>query len=283
MSSVATTDASAQQGVWEKHARQWNRVGSPLRPAPEDGRLALALAQPCLLGDEEHRVAILGVTPELIQLPWSGNVVLQAYDHSAEMIASVWQPHPRIRCSVRQADWRSLPLDAGSIDAVLGDGSLNVMPDIRGIRVVLAEIARILKPTGRLVLRCFLAPEERESLQQVAAAALQGRIASFHALKWRVAMALPRDSSCSVAVAAIGDAFNDLFADRDVLARGAGWERHTIDTIDVYQGSDTRYSFPTWTDLQACSAPYFCVVERRVADYELAERCPTVGFRPLSA
>jgi ubiquinone/menaquinone biosynthesis C-methylase UbiE len=61
----------------------------------------------------------------------------------------------------------ALPLDDGSVDCVVANGILNLSPDKS---VVLAEIARVLKPTGRFVLaettlRHDLPPDSVQSLE----------------------------------------------------------------------------------------------------------------------
>lgn len=270
-----------QQGVWSQHAAQWQRVGAPLRPTEDDGRLMLAMAAPALqAGAGPASIVVLGVTPEVVQLPWPEPASLEAFDHSAEMIASVWRPHPSLPSSVRQVSWQAMPLAGHSVDVAAGDASLNALPALSDYDDVLAEVARVLKPTGALVLRCFIRPDVAETLDAVAAAALSGRIASFHALKWRVAMARPNGAEFSVAVADILADFERIFPDRDHLARCAGWPRTTIDTIDAYRGVSTRYTFPTLAALLARCAAHFELAETGVGRYELAERCPTIRLRP---
>lgn len=270
----------AQQGVWTQHSGQWQRIGSPLRPLPEDAERALAFVAPAL--GKASRVLVLGVTPELVQAAWPADTRLLAVDHSGPMISSIWQPNPRIDSTVLQACWQELPLPARSVAAIAGDGSLNALPHADDIRRVLAETARVLAPGGLMALRCYIRPETQESLDAVRDAALQGDIGSFHALKWRIAMALPIGPDCSVAVSAILAAFEWLFPDREELACRAGWPREIIDTIEAYRGNDTRYCFPTLPLLAAMAAAHFRISAQRHGDYELAERCPTLCFQPLS-
>ena len=272
---------TASLSVWKQHSRQWHRVGAPLRPSPEDGDLMMVLANPFLASSPHPRVVVMGVTPEVVQLPWPVSTQLLALDHSAEMIAQVWSPHARIQSRVGQARWQAMPVDGGSVDVVVGDGSLNVLPQLDDYGAVLAEIARVLKPDGCLVVRCFVRPDEMESLSDVSRAALDGRVGSFHALKWRVAMALGGEGSFSVAVADIHAAFNRCFPDRNVLAERAGWMRETIDTIDAYRGAATRYTFPTMQAICSVASPLFEIEETRCGHYELKERCPTLRLTRL--
>jgi SAM-dependent methyltransferase len=268
------------QGVWRRNSRHWSQVGSPLRPLPEDGELMMALAQASLQGRAEPCIAVLGVTPEVVQQPWPDGSSLVALDHSAEMIRSVWQPHPRIASRVAQARWEQIPLADQSVDLAVGDGSLNNLTHVGDYGTVVAEVARILRPGGAMVLRCFVRPDQRESIAAIAHDVWQGHVKSFHALKWRLAMLITGEDDASVKVADIRDLFESTFADRQALAEATGWPRGAIDTIDSYRGLSTRYTFPTLDQFRRAAGPALRVEAVRSAGYELADRCPTLLFVP---
>ena len=273
-------DSRGNLDVWQRSAKVWKLVAaSPQRPVEEDGRLMLRLASPVLAGQLAPGVLVLGVTPEIVQLPWPAGTTLTALDHSADMIASLWRPNARIDSRVARARWQSMPVKEGSTSLVAGDGSLNTLPSLRDYPDVLAELVRVLRPGGRLVLRCFLRPEQQEPIEAVAAAAFSGGIRSFSALKWRIAMALDGGSSFSVAVADIRAAFDRLFPDRDRLARASGWELRTLNAIDNYKDLATRFNFPTLTAMRAAVAPGFELAEVCHGHYELAGQCPTLLFQ----
>jgi SAM-dependent methyltransferase len=268
---------SEQAAVWGRHAGQWSRVGTPLKPSLEDGELTLAALQPVFDRHPERcRIAILGVTPELVQLPWPQTVVLQAYDHSAGMIAKVWQPNPVVASSVQQVDWCELPLDSAMLHAAVGDGSLNVLPHLGDYGGVLRELNRVLVPKGRVVIRCFIRPDVTETLDDVVSAIQAAKVGSFHALKWRFAMSLANVPGSSVAVSDIHRAIEDRFPSRGALAQATGWPEAVIDTIDAYRDSPTRYSFPTLTEMRERCLTYFDVESVTQGTYELADRCPTL-------
>lgn len=269
-----------QNAVWSRHSSQWQKVGAPLRPTTQDADLMLAaVASRLSRWDGEASVAVLGVTPELVQLPWPSHVKLCAFDHSAEMIASVWQAHRSVPSSVTLASWQNLPLPESSLGLVVGDGSLNVLPSLQDYPALLSELDRVLLPEGLVCLRCFIRPDRRESLAAVAADAEEGKILSFHSLKWRIAMSLSEGPEFSVAVADIHAAFGTVFRDRAALAQRSGWPLAVIDTIDAYQGASTRYTFPTLDALAGVCSPYFLIEKVAYGDYELAERCPTLSLR----
>jgi SAM-dependent methyltransferase len=266
-----------QAAVWGQHAQQWSRVGPPLKPSAEDADLTLLGLQSVFAQHPNMcQVAILGVTPELVLLPWPDFVHLFAFDHSAEMIAQVWQPHPVVISSVHEADWRKFPLETGSIQAAVGDGSLNVLPHLQDYRAVLEELHRVMAPGAVLVIRCFIRPDKVETLPEVIAAVHASQVGSFHALKWRCAMSLADVPGASVAVSDIHAAFETSFPSRLLLSEMTGWPEAQIDTIDAYKGAPTRYNFPTLQEMRDRCAPYFDVEDVRYAIYEMADRCPTL-------
>jgi ubiquinone/menaquinone biosynthesis C-methylase UbiE len=224
---------------------------------------------------EKCRIAVLGVTPELVLLPWPRTVVLDAFDHSAEMIANVWQEHPTVPSRVHEADWQSLPLAAGQIHAAVGDGLWTTIPALAQYPEVLKELHRVLVARGRVIIRCFIQPDVAEPVPSVVAAALSGGVGSFHALKWRLAMALVNPEDASVAVADIHRAFEANFPSRLALSQVTGWTQEQIDTIDAYRHAATRYTFPTVSQMREQCLPWFEVLSVEQGSYELAERCPT--------
>lgn len=276
------SNTSDQCGVWQRHSIQWNKLGSPQRPSPQDGAIMMAAVSADLARAAAADIVVLGVTPEVVLLPWPAPVRLHAFDHSAEMIATVWQPHPQIVSSAQQASWQSLPLADHSVCVAVGDGSFNSLPELTDYTDVLRELARVLQPDALLCMRYYALPSVRESLLAVGAAVQAGQVQGFHALKWRIAMAVCEGPTFSIAVPAIRAAFDALFPDRDGLAAATGWPREVIDTIDAYQGLLTRYTFADLDTLQALCAPWFTLEAMSCGDYELAGRCPTLSLRRRS-
>jgi SAM-dependent methyltransferase len=275
-------DCNAGTDLWKRNSMRWHLVTSPQRPIEEDGRLMLEMAAPILAAKPAPGVLVMGVTPEIVQLAWPAGTRLTALDQSADMIATIWRPHPSIDSRVARARWQAMPLKDHAIDLGVGDGSLNALPSLADYPAVVAQLSRVLRPGGALVIRCFVRPDRQESLAEVAAEALAGRIAKFAALRWRLAMAMAGGDSFTVAVAEIGVAFNRAFPDRDHLAHVTGWERASLDMIDDYRNAVTRFSFPTLEVLRAAIAPGFELAGLRHGRYELAERCPTLLLRRTS-
>ncbi len=267
--------------VWQQHASQWELVGAPLRPSPIDAVLmrSAVLARHGQAA-RDLQVSVLGVTPEVVGLDWPLGSTIRAFDHSADMVQKVWRPHPTLHSEVCLTDWSQLPLASGSVDVFAGDNSLGALPTFAKSQEVLRELHRAIKPTGLLCLRCFIAPAVPETLQAIKDDVAQGRVQSFHALKWRLAMALCSGPDQNVVVHRIVECFDTLFPDRQALSRVHGWPLVVINTIDAYRDKDVLYTFFTLAALERFAAPWFTIQGIQYPDYELAPRCPTVTLVP---
>lgn len=262
--------APASADHWQAHARQWSRIGGPLRPSGEDVSIMRAI-----LGPAPGTGLLLGVTPELTVL----SERLIAVERDAAMIERHWVPRGSGQ-SVRKGDWLELPLAPDSVDFAAGDGSLTMLRHTTGYVRLFGQLRTCLRDQATLALRVFSAPERPETPQQVADAALCGAIGSFHAYKWRMAMALVAQAGDpNIAVSAIGDAIERLTPGRDALARRTGWPQADIDTIDAYRGSLAVYSFPTLAQLRAAIPAGFEEVGVFYGSYELAQCCPIIALR----
>lgn len=258
---------------WRAHAQQWSRIGSPLRPSDED----VALMAGWLGGqpDQPGHGLLLGVTPELTVLSDS----LLALDRDGAMIARLWRPRTP-RQTAQQADWLDAASDDARFDFAAGDGSINAIAYADDYSRLFARLRERLRDNALLVLRVFCTPEHGETPEAVLAAANQGGIGSFHAFKWRLAMAMvARRRDPNICVHDIREQFQALVPDRARLAAAAGWPAADIDTIDVYRDSPTVYSFPTRSQLRAALPDYCEEIGCGNGTYELAERCPVIAFR----
>jgi SAM-dependent methyltransferase len=269
---------------WQRHAQQWSQVGAPLRPSPED----IAGMRTALTGWSGERgpstpvVLVLGMTPELCRLGRELGGRVMAVDNSADMIRALWPRDARDCDRAICADWRQVPLPAGSIDVVLADGSLSALPFPGGYAALLAELRRLLRPGGRCLIRCFVSPDRKETVEGVFAALLQGEIGNFHVLKWRLAMALQPEAAAGVAVGRVWQALHREWADPARLAERFHWPLEQVRTIDAYRGVDTRYTFPTLTQYRrAFELGGFQVMQITTPGYELGERCLSFVLAPL--
>jgi SAM-dependent methyltransferase len=229
-------------------------------------------------------VLVLGVTPELCRLAMTGNSRVVAVDKSTEMIRANWLGFGRPQNEAICADWRQTPLAAGSVDIVLADGSLSMLPYPSGYLALLAELRRLLRPQGRFLTRCFAQRENRESIEEVWESLSRGSIGSFHVLKWRVAMALQPDARAGVAVGSVWEAIHSAWNDLDQLATRLVWPIEEVSTLEVYRNVDTRYTFPTVAQYRELFRKTgWSVLQTVVPSYELGERCPHFALEMQSA
>lgn len=271
-----------QAAVWQSHSGQWALVDAPLRPSPSDGALMLDLLGPTFERTPAGaQVAMLGVTPEVVQLNWPDGTRLQAFDCSEGMLEAVWAPHGRISSSASLARWQALPGPSAQFDAVVGDGALNALPTYDEYRAVLRELWRVTRASASVVIRCFVRPGIPGTIALLREELNAGAIGSFHALKWRLAMLLAARHDGIVSVRAIYEVFEQEF-DRQELARVTGWLPGVIDTIDAYRAMPTIYSFPTISQIIAVCDDLWEMDALSTADYELANCCPTLRLSRIS-
>jgi SAM-dependent methyltransferase len=224
-----------------------------------------------IIAAHDQRVLLLGVTPELTEL--GGELI--GVDHSATMIAHIW-PGDTARRRVVKGEWLALDFPQHHFSAAVGDGSLNVLTYPAGYQSLYRQLLRVVRPGGKLVFRLFTTPEAGEPVAAACHLAMKGRIRTFHAFKWHLAMAIATEAGDpNVRVERIREVFHDAFPDRAQLVRATGWPEEDIATIDIYRGSGEVYSFPTFAQFRA-TLPEGLLDLRQVptGSYELAERCP---------
>ncbi len=266
---------------WEQMARDWRHFDSPLRPAAPDVERFEALAR----AEAERRGGALaallcGVTPEIAGMAWPVGTRLTAVEQSPEMIREVW---PGDRAGLRRAvpgNWLALPTRPGAADVVIGDGCFISVGFPGGCRALALSLRRALRPDGLLMMRCFVRPEPGEPVGQVWADLEAGAIGSFHAFKWRLAMALQPTPEEGVRAADVWDAWARGPVSPEEVKRRTGWSDAAVATIDLYRSLEHRLHFATEAELTAALAGIFRLASRHAASYELGERCPILAFRP---
>jgi SAM-dependent methyltransferase len=258
---------------WNEYHRRWARLSAPLRPDAD-----IVRGFETIVAGHDDRVLLLGVTPELAHI----GKTLSAIDLSAAMIAHIW-PGDTARARAQEANWLHPPFADARFTAIIGDGSLSTLNWPGDYRTLLSEAARILERGGVAALRLFKTPDEGETRAALKADTLAGKCRSFHAFKWRLAMAAVAETGDpNIAVTKIRAAFEAMFSDRDVLSAATGWSREDIDTIDVYAKSPDVYSFPTLAQLRETIPDAFGNVRLQACGtYPLAERCPFLVLERL--
>lgn len=260
-----TMPSSPPNKHWQDFARQWNRLGSPLRPCAEDVENFRTA-----MGSDPGRCLLLGITPELADI----TPQLTAIDNSAAMIGALWKQQD-IGKEVIQGDWLALPFPQGAFDTIIGDGCLVLLSHPVQHRRFFEQLVRVIAPGGKILLRVFVGPDQRESRELVCSDALGGKMKSFHAFKWRLSMAIASETAGhNFNVAETLATFDRLIPDRELLASATGWRAEDIATIDFYRNSAARYSYPTLVQVRECIPASLKETGLIYGHYELAERCP---------
>jgi hypothetical protein len=256
------TSATGASG-WDRFNERIDALRPPQRP---DAQVVTRLAGQ--IAGRDDRVLLLGMTRELAGLGRELTVV----DSSRVQIDRLW--HGRPGGNALLADWRDMAPPAGHFTAAIGDGSLSALDWPDGCTRAIERIATALAPGGRLAIRCYLMPDEPETIDAIVDDVLAGREPSPHAMRWRVAMATAGREG-NVAVAAIHDAFEAAFPDRDALLARTGWGPGALALVDAFRHSPLVYSFLTRrTLLGALGDAYRAPRLVASGDYPLAERCP---------
>jgi len=267
---------------WTRHAAQWDKVGSPLRPVGEDADLYWRAISSSLAESElaAARVLLLGVTPELASLPWPAGSSLLACDSSLDMLQGIWPlgRFPGSFAAALNADWLALPLARGACSAIVGDGSLSTFDRADDYRRCAQEFHRVLQPGGCLILRLFCQPRRPESPEQVLADLRRGQVGNFHAFKWRLVMAI-HASDENARLADIWARWESEFPAPEPVAALSGWSMDAIRTLEAYRHAAARYSFYGLDEAGSLLSPQFEFLGAAWPGYELGERCPIVSFR----
>lgn len=277
-------DLPVPAGQWPQVARNWRNIGAPLRPGAED---VTFFAQVIADWSDDHpdrapRGLILGVTPELHDLPWADRAQLHAADRTVEMIEHVW---PGRRDLALHCDWRAIPLPRGSVDIGMCDGGLHLLAAPDAQQALAQELADLVTPGGRVAFRLFLPPTVPETADDVLEDLLAGRIRDLNCLKLRLGPALTPSPEEGVALRDVWACLHDLAGAGEWrgLAARLGWAEDHLAAIDSYRDSLARYHF---VDQDRALALFtsgtdhaFELVRIVRADYAMGQSCPTVVFQ----
>lgn len=262
-------------------AQRYERLGQPLRPSLQDIALAeqTVTAHAATDPGRSMRALLLGVTPDVVRMPWPKNVSLVAMDNCRSMIDALWRP-----CSGAQTavcgDWRTPVLRDHACDIVLGDGSLNALASFADVRTLTANLVRVLRPDGVAVLRSYIQPDRPESPAEIFDKMHDGAIASFTHLRLRLLMAVDRNGDGGVA---LSDVYR-CWANRNHggrLPSGPGWDG-ADDMIEYYARASDTYVFPNLAEFRSLLEPSFEFVRIAYGPGALADRCPAFILKPRS-
>jgi SAM-dependent methyltransferase len=265
---------------WPRMALLWQRVGPPLRPAPED----LAVFQDAIdswlaAHDPAPRALILGVTPELYALRWPSGTSLRALDASREMIDAVW---PGPSAAALQGSWTAMPLATASCDIVVCDGGFGMLSYPEGQAELLRELKRILVPGGLFVVRLFAPAGRTGTVDEVFANLDAGNIASLDALKMRLWGALHGGASEGVRPREVVARILAAVGSFDRLAEDHGWPLEHVRSLELHRESVAVYHLTEAAEVMRmamCDPGGFETVGVVEPGYALGACCPIVTLR----
>jgi hypothetical protein len=256
---------STRDGGWCEFHQRAAVLGLPQIPDP-----AIVALYAGLIAGHDARVLLLGITRALAGLGGE----LTAIDKSETQIERMWpgdQPDRRAMLG----DWREMEPPGQRYSAAIGDGCLSTLEWPGEYCNVLGRVADALEPGGRVVIRCFIAPDQRETLDRIADDVLSGRETDAHATRWRVATAAA-DANGGIAASELAATWRRIFPPLPELAERTGWSLAAMELLlGSFERATLRYSFVTRAALLD-TLPATLVGARFIGsgEYPLAERCP---------
>ena len=266
--------------TWNQAARRYEDYGPPLRPSPQDIQLLRSSVDAWRRRTRtgSARVFLCGVTPDIVRMDWPLPVEILGMDQAEEMVRHVWPGDGPDRHAV-VGDWLHSGLPDSSQDIVVGDGGFAFLDYPNTVRALMAELRRVLAPGGLFLYRHYAPGEQPERVEAVLSDAAAGRIGSFHAFKWRLAMAMQPDSRTGVRQNDIWTAWCQSGIDPNRLPQ-PGWSEQAVRTIELYREKQARLYFPTVPEFTSLLEEHYTDVEIQFPSYELGERCPHLSARP---
>ena len=275
------TDPLMPSRLWEQQARQWARLGPPLRPGGEDVLLAQRAIDTWRRNHSSSpRAVILGATPELASLDWPEGSHVIAVDLVEGMLRGVWMLAPSA-AGRRQSvigNWLQMPLKPSSVDVAMADGSFSLVRRARAALFV-ASVREMLRSDGVLALRSYIRPPIDELPASVWDQMLAGPVGGFSTFKLRLLMSL-HDGTGEVRLADAWRFFHERCSSYESLADRTGWSLDEVSTVEAYRNQQSVYRFPTLVELRSTLAPYFVEEDCASPSYEMGERCLSLVLRP---
>lgn len=250
-----------------------------MRPSSEDLAYVWASASEWIDKKGTPRVLLLGVTPELYQLPWPAGTDLLAVDRSQAMIDAMWLgPKEAVLCE----DWLRMELPEGSRDIALLDGGLHLLSYPRGQLTLIRLLHHVLSDEGLCIFRLFVLPSRPETPDAVIGDLLEGKIGNPSILKLRWLMSMQKDAEAGFELGAAHDTLVEAVPDLEALAAKLGWRTDTMQGIHNQRGLMSKVHLLTLEqtiDSFCGDSGGFGVRRLQTPSYELGECCPTVALQ----
>jgi hypothetical protein len=279
MTGPQTRPAPPKLGHWQDVAQKWELFGPPLRPGLADTAIYQQFVDACHVVRPVQEALILGVTPELCLLDWPTHTRVRGIDRNQAMIDHVW---PGDMALAQLGTWTETGLASASIDLVLTDGGTLFFAPGGSMRDLVAELARIVVPGGRVAVRIFAPSENGETPDAVIDALLCGTIANMNELKIRLACALTDSVDAGIAPDTVLAFLDSRVPDRDAVFGPLGWNPDEVAMIDHFRGLPGPYHYAgvdrvrgAFCDGQAAPFRWLGAVS---ADQPIGDQCPHLRF-----
>lgn len=242
---------------WGHRSLIYGQMVAPLTPNQEiiDGFTSLVPIS--------GRVLLLGVTRKIAET--YDNVT--AVDYNEDMIAHVWPGNTATKTASLD-NWLTVDLPLGNYDAVIGDGSLNMLSPTEA-KQLLKRTLQWLKPGGTLACRMFTSPDTPVTEERIVAEGINP-VMVFDGWRRLLNMHIAQRDGSVFPVVRIAELFDQLFPNPSVLP----WR--DISAIESYRTSTSIVWFPTRKEVLDL-APYGSRFVD-VGTYDTADTCPILTF-----
>lgn len=267
--------------VWTSIARGYAAFASPWVPCSEEistyEREVRQQAE--LVGTCAIDAVMLGVTPGIALMRWPTGSRITAVDISPGVIDALWPGDvPNVR-EAKCATWFEIPKARNSCDVIIGDGSLNVCRFPMQLRELGGALACFLKGEGVFIVRAYVRPGTRESVDAVFDDLFSGKGLGVDVFKMRLYLAMQRTSEEGVAVREAATILDHYNLDCRAMRERFGWSWEAVEPFSKWRASDAIYSFPTLDELREALHDHFDEVSASWPDYEMGHCCPTLVMR----
>lgn len=279
---TTTSGGSGLTEHWDRFSRARALHDPPLRPSAEDLAYFWEMVDEWVRERGTPRVLLLGVTPELHDLPWPEGTDLLTVDRSQVAIDALRLGAKDAVCC---AEWLSMDLPEGSRDIALCDGGLHLLDYPQGQRELVRRLRRTLSDGGLCIFRLFLRPSRPETPDAVLRDLLEGKVGNLSALKLRLFTSMQSSPEEGVEFGKVYKAFIQAVPDPEQMAVKIGWPVERMMVIENYKGLNDKVHMLTEEQTIGlfCDVPGGFRVHRvRTPSYELGTRCPTVAFERIA-
>ena len=243
---------------WADRSRNWTQSQPPLRPNQEiiDYFTSLAPA--------DSNIVLLGVTTEITRA--YNNVT--AVEREPAMIDNVWLGNTETKRAILE-NWLTVPLPNNTFDAILGDGSLNMLSGPGQITEFINRAMPWLKPDGKIICRMFTRPDSPITKARLHSEAKNPTV-NFSALRRLIPMYIADQNGPVVPVKLIVNLFDQMFPDRTVLP----WTPEQMSAMNAYYKSEASTWFPTRQEILDTLPTDVTARFVDVGTYDIADTCP---------